>query len=69
MSEEKKNNVVGLGSCTMDIIFPVDDVMRMELSVFNDDTTAISVILLTPWEKDSSIFAYKAFSNVNYKQF
>ncbi len=28
---EKKYDVVGLGSCTMDLIFAVDDVMRMEL--------------------------------------
>lgn len=139
MSEEKKYDVVGLGSCTMDMIFSVDDVLRMELigknhtekkymaiehssklnvksvkfhpggsaanitcnlshiglrtafiggvgndmngkacledmrnhgvdvsgvSVFNDDTTAISVILLTPWGKDSSILAYKGANNL-----
>ena len=28
---EKKYDVVGLGSCTMDLIFSVDDIMRMEL--------------------------------------
>ena len=134
-----KYDVVGLGSCTMDMIFSVDDVMRMELigknhtekkymaiehssklnvksvrfhpggsaanttcnlshiglktafiggvgsdmngevcledmkkhgvdvsgvSVFTEDTTAISVILLTPWGKDSSILAYKGANNL-----
>jgi len=34
------------------------------VSVFNDDTTAISVILLTPWGKDSSILAYKGANNL-----
>ncbi len=29
---EKKYDVVGLGSCTMDLIFRVDDIMRMELT-------------------------------------
>jgi fructokinase len=132
-------DVVGLGSCTMDMIFSVEDVMRMELigknqtekkymaiehssklnvksvklhpggsaanitcnlshiglktafiggvgndtngkvcledmknhgvdisgiSVFDEDTTAISVILLTPWGKDSSILAYKGANNL-----
>jgi len=28
---EKKYDVVALGSCTMDIIFEVNDIMRMEL--------------------------------------
>lgn len=28
---QKKYDVVGLGSCTMDLIFAVDDIMRMEL--------------------------------------
>lgn len=132
-------DVVGLGSCTMDMIFSVDDVMRMNLinkdksekkymaiehssklnvksvkfhpggsaanttcnlshiglrtafiggigddmngkvclddmkkhgvdisgvSVFDEDTTAISIILLTPWGKDSSILAYKGANNL-----
>ncbi|MCF2139784.1 MAG: carbohydrate kinase family protein [Candidatus Lokiarchaeota archaeon] len=30
-NNEKKYDVVGLGSCTMDLIFSVDDIMRMEL--------------------------------------
>ncbi len=139
MNKEMKYDVVGLGSCTMDMIFSVDDVMRMELigknhsekkymaiehssklnvksvkfhpggsaanttcnlshiglktafiggigndmngkscledmknhgvdvsgvSVFDEDTTAISVILLTPWGKDSSILAYKGANNL-----
>ncbi len=139
MSEEMSYDVVGLGSCTMDMIFSVDDVMRMNLvnkdksekkymaiehssklnvksvklhpggsaanttcnlshiglktafiggigndmngkvcledmknhgvdvsgvSIFNEDTTAISVILLTPWGKDSSILAYKGANNL-----
>ena len=28
---EKKYDVVALGSCTLDLIFAVDDIMRMEL--------------------------------------
>jgi len=139
MNDNMNYDVVGLGSCTMDMIFSVDDVMRMELignnhmekkymaiehssklnvksvrfhpggsaanitcnlsllglktafiggigndmngktcvedmknhgvdisgvSVFEDDTTAISVILLTPWGKDSSILAYKGANNL-----
>jgi len=34
------------------------------VSVFTEDTTAISVILLTPWGKDSSILAYKGANNL-----
>lgn len=139
MKQETNYDVVGLGSCTMDMIFSVDDVMRMNLvnknqtekkymaiehssklnvksvkfypggsaanttcnlshlglktafiggvgndmngnvcledmrnhgvdisgvSVFSNDTTAISVILLTPWGKDSSILAYKGANNL-----
>lgn len=139
MIEEKCYDVVGLGSCTMDMIFSVDDVMRMNIvnkdksekkymaiehssklnvksvkfhpggsaanitcnlshiglktafiggigndmngkvcledmknhgvdisgvNIFDEDTTAISVILLTPWGKDSSILAYKGANNL-----
>jgi fructokinase len=139
MNTEIKYDIVGLGSCTMDMIFSVDDVMRMNLvnkdksekkymaiehssklnvksvklhpggsaanitcnlshiglktafiggigndmngkvclddmrnhgvdvsgiNIFDEDTTAISVILLTPWGKDSSILAYKGANNL-----
>jgi fructokinase len=136
---DQEYDLVGLGSCTMDMIFSVDDILRMELmdknqaqkkymaiehssklnvksvkffpggsasnvacnlsqlgsktafiggvgddlngnaclqdmknkgvdvsgvKVFEDETTAISVILLTPWGKDSSILAYKGANNL-----
>ena len=32
----KKYDVIGLGSCTMDLIFAVDDIMRMELTDRNN---------------------------------
>ncbi len=139
----QKYDLVGLGSCTMDMIFSVDDVLRMELvdknqsqkkymaiehssklnvrnvkffpggsaanvasnlsqlgfrtafiggvgddmngnvclddmrskgvdvsgvEVFKNETTAISVILLTPWGKDSSILAYKGANNLFRKE-
>ena len=132
-------DVTGLGSCTMDMIFSVDDVLRMELidkqglqkkymaieyssklnvksvnfhpggsaanvttnlsniglstafiggvgddmngivclddmrskgvdisgvKIFNNEKTAISIILLTPWGRDSSILAYKGANNL-----
>lgn len=134
-----KYDLVSLGSCTMDMIFSVEDLMKMELSgqhhadkkyiaieyssklnvktvkffpggsaanvacnlsnigfhaayiggvgndmngnvclenlkshrvdvscvkIFNNETTAISVILLTPWGKDRSILAYKGANNL-----
>ena len=140
MNDENQGyDIVGLGSCTMDMIFSVDDILRMELvdknqsqkkymaiehssklnvnsvkffpggsaanvtcnlsqlgfktafiggvgddmngnaciedmrkkgvdvssvEVFNSETTAISVILQTPWGKDSSILAYKGANNL-----
>ena len=139
MSQEKKYDLVGLGSCTMDMIFSVDDIMRMELidrdntekkyisiehstklnvksvnfhpggsaaniacdlaniglktayiggigtdsngtaclldmeghgvdcsgvKKFGEDSTATSVILITPWGKDRSILAYKGANNL-----
>mgnify|MGYP006282261403 CR=1 FL=1 len=140
MSEnQKKYDVVGLGSCTMDCIFKVDDVMRMDLidrdknekkyigiehssklnvnevkfypggsaaniavdlsnigmktayiggigtdssgdsalkdlkthgvdvsgiKRFEEEVTATSVILITPWGRDRSILAYKGANNL-----
>ncbi len=141
--ENKRFDLVGLGSCTMDMIFSVEDVREVELNgknhdekkfiaieyssklnvktvkffpggsaanvacnlshiglktafiggvgddmngraclddmenhgvdvsgvkIFNDDTTAISVILLTPWGKDRSILAYKGANNLYSKE-
>jgi fructokinase len=139
MNSDKKYDLVCLGSCTMDNIFEVDDVMRMELigqdktdkkyiaiehssktnvkrcafypggsaaniacdlgnigmktayiggigadpsgdicmismkdhnvdvsgvQIFHEDTTAASVILITPWGRDRSILAYKGANNL-----
>lgn len=137
MSE--KYHVVGLGSCTMDLIFTVDDIMRMDfidrynkekkyiaienstklnvknvkffpggsaanicsdlsnigyktayiggigddssgktcmedmkrhnvdvsgVKIFSEDSTATSIIIITPWAKDRSILAYKGANNL-----
>ncbi len=137
--ETKKFDLVSLGSCTMDMIFDVEDLRKVELpgknhaekkyiaieyssklnvksvrffpggsaanvacnlsniglrtaffggigndmngeaclanmkehgvnvsgvKVFNRDTTAISIILITPWGKDRSILAYKGANNL-----
>jgi sugar/nucleoside kinase (ribokinase family) len=139
MTGEKRFDVVGLGSCTMDVIFEVDDVMRFEMldrnsigkkyvaiehsskvnvkkvhfypggsaaniavdlsnigfktayfggigddssgeaclkdlrnhrvdvtgmKVYNNEVTAVSVILITPWGKDRSILAYKGANDL-----
>jgi sugar/nucleoside kinase (ribokinase family) len=140
MNEEKKTfDLVSLGSCTMDMIVSVEDVLRMELvdknlidkkylaiehssklnvssikfhpggsaaniscdlssigfntayiggvgedfngkacledmqnhgvdtsgvKTFSEDVTAVSVIILTPWGRDSSILAYKGANNL-----
>ncbi|MHA1341160.1 MAG: carbohydrate kinase family protein [Promethearchaeota archaeon] len=136
---EKKYDVVSLGSCTLDNIYEVDDVMRLELigsdgsdkkyvaieyssklnvksvkfypggsaaniacdlgniglktayiggigndaagklcmedmkrhhvdisgvKIFEEDSTASSVILITPWGRDRSILAYKGANNL-----
>ena len=135
----KKYHIVGLGSCTMDLIFSVDDIMRMNfidrdnkekkyiaienstklnvksvklfpggsaanicsdlanigyksayiggigddssgktcmkdminhnvdvsgVKIFTEDSTATSIIIITPWEKDRSILAYKGANNL-----
>ena len=135
----KKYHVVGLGSCTMDLIFTVDDIMRMDfidrynkekkyiaienstklnvknvkffpggsaanicadlsnigyktayiggigddssgitcmedmkshnvdvsgVKIFSEDSTATSIIIITPWAKDRSILAYKGANNL-----
>lgn len=139
MNSDKKYDIVCLGSCTMDNIFEVDDIMRMELidqdkvdkkyiaiehssktnvkrcafyaggsaaniacdlgkigmrtayiggigadpsgdicmismkdhnvdvsgvKIFHEDSTAASVILITPWGRDRSILAYKGANNL-----
>ncbi|MCE7742432.1 MAG: carbohydrate kinase family protein [Candidatus Heimdallarchaeota archaeon] len=138
-NETKKFDLVSLGSCTMDMIFSVDDLMKMELTgknqaekkyiaieyssklnvknvkffpggsaanvacnlanigfksafiggvgddmngnacledmknhkvdvtgvkIFKEESTAISIILITPWGKDRSILAYKGANNL-----
>jgi len=143
MNEITKYDVIGLGSCTMDMIFSVDDILRMELKdktqsekkymaiehssklnvknvkfhpggsaanvttnlshigfrtayiggvgddsngkacladlkshnvdisgvqVFKEDTTAVSIILITPWGKDRSILSYKGANNLFSKE-
>ncbi len=72
----KKYDVVGLGSCTMDLIFTVDDIMRMDfIDRYNkekkyvaiENSTKLNVKSVKSFPGGSAANICSDLSNIGYK--